>query len=225
MFDSLGRTVSPRKLRLFGIACCRRIWSLMTDDECRSAVLLAERLAEGEGSRVEAAQFRRELREEYLTLSERMGAKDKEAHVRLWCIGAAQNLLHDEEEYLAGTGDADLLGVWQSACYAVAHHSAKRFGGPPTKKFFDEHEAQADLLREVLGNPLRPVRFDPRWRDPAAVELARAVYQERAFDRLPVLADALKDAGCGSKEILNHCRAKGDHVRGCWVVDLVLARK
>jgi hypothetical protein len=82
-----------------------------------------------------------------------------------------------------------------------------------------------DLLRDVIGNPFRPVPFAPTWRTPEALALARAVYDERRFEDLPVLADALEEAGCADRDILGHCRGKGEHARGCWVVDLVLGKE
>jgi hypothetical protein len=68
------------------------------------------------------------------------------------------------------------------------------------------------------------VTFDPRWRTSAAVGLADAIYAGRAFDRLPILADALEDAGCDDRRILDHCRRDGWHVRGCWALDLGLQK-
>jgi hypothetical protein len=88
----------------------------------------------------------------------------------------------------------------------------------------DERQAQAALVREVFGNPFRPVSLDPAWRTPAVLQLAQALYDDRAFDQLPILADALEEAGCSSREVLDHCRSPGPHVRGCWVVDLVLGK-
>jgi hypothetical protein len=82
------------------------------------------------------------------------------------------------------------------------------------------------LFREVFGNPFRPVTIDPQWRTSTAVALAEGIYDEKAFDRMPILADALQDAGCTSDDILDHCRdTKAEHARGCWVVDLLLAKK
>jgi hypothetical protein len=83
---------------------------------------------------------------------------------------------------------------------------------------------QLHLLRDIFGNPFRPVAVDPDWLTPTVVDLARGVYDAKAFDRLPVLADALEDAGCGHPDVLAHCRGPGPHVRGCWVVDLVLGK-
>jgi hypothetical protein len=62
------------------------------------------------------------------------------------------------------------------------------------------------------------------WNDRCVGKLAQAIYDEQAFDRLPILADALEEAGCTDADILNHCRSGGEHVRGCWVVDLVLGK-
>jgi hypothetical protein len=84
--------------------------------------------------------------------------------------------------------------------------------------------AQAELLRDIFGNPFRPVAFSEPWRTDTAVSLARQMYESRDFSAMPILANALQDAGCSSAEILDHCRGCGPHGRGCWVVDLVLGR-
>lgn len=78
------------------------------------------------------------------------------------------------------------------------------------------------VMREIFGNPFRPVVFDPEWRTTTAVALAQQVYESRDFGALPILADALQDAGCDNDDVLAHCRGAGPHVRGCWVIDLVL---
>jgi hypothetical protein len=80
-------------------------------------------------------------------------------------------------------------------------------------------------LRDVFGNPFRPVTVNPTWQTATVVSLAQAIYDERAFDRMPILADALEDAGCTNADVLNHCRQPGEHVRGCWVVDLLLGKQ
>ena len=87
-----------------------------------------------------------------------------------------------------------------------------------------EESAQADLLREILGNVLCPVRFENAWRTSSVIAVARAIYEGQAFDDMPILADALSDAGCNETRVLDHCRGKGRHVRGCWVLDAVLDR-
>jgi hypothetical protein len=80
------------------------------------------------------------------------------------------------------------------------------------------------VAKDVLGNPFHPASFNPSWRTRTTVNLAQAIYDERAFDRMPILGDALEEAGCTDAEILNHCRQPGEHVKGCWVVDSVLGK-
>lgn len=90
-----------------------------------------------------------------------------------------------------------------------------------------ERRMQRRLMLDIFGNPFRPVTVDPIWRaanDGAALNLARAIEAENNFRRLHILADALEDAGCANDDILDHCRNKGTHVRGCWVVGLILGR-
>jgi len=84
---------------------------------------------------------------------------------------------------------------------------------------------QAGLVREVFGNPFRPVRFDPAWRHAnggVVSRVAGAIYHDRGWDDLPILADALEDAGCDEPALLEHLHGPGPHVRGCWALDLVL---
>jgi hypothetical protein len=89
-------------------------------------------------------------------------------------------------------------------------------------------EVATHAIREVFGSPFRPVSIEPAWlawNDSTVVKLAQSIYADRRFDRLPTLADALEDAGCTNTDILAHCRVPGVHVRGCWVVDLLLGKE
>jgi len=96
---------------------------------------------------------------------------------------------------------------------------------PSHRENEDERQTQCDLIRDIFGNPFRPVAFDPAWRSETAVGIAAGIYEDRAFERMPILADALQEAGCEHADILTHCREPGTHVRGCWVVDLVLGKE
>ncbi len=87
-----------------------------------------------------------------------------------------------------------------------------------------EAEAQAAILRDIIGNPFRPVAFDPLWRSETVVLLARQMYESRDFSAMPILADALEDQGCGDENVLGHCRGPGQHMRGCHILDLVLGK-
>ncbi|VTR93298.1 Uncharacterized protein (Fragment) OS=uncultured bacterium PE=4 SV=1 [Gemmata massiliana] len=87
-------------------------------------------------------------------------------------------------------------------------------------------DREVRVLRDLFGNPFRPVAFAPAWRTSTAVAVASQMYEARDFSAMPILGDALQDAGCDSAEVLDHCRDAGaPHVRGCWVVDLVLGRE
>ncbi|HKA54599.1 MAG TPA: hypothetical protein VKJ47_13145, partial [Candidatus Binatia bacterium] len=95
-----------------------------------------------------------------------------------------------------------------------------------------EESALCALVRDIFGNPFRPASLDPAWRTPAVVSLATAAYEERNLpagtldpDRLAVLADALEEAGCDNADLLSHLRGPGPHVRGCWVIDLLLGKE
>jgi hypothetical protein len=82
----------------------------------------------------------------------------------------------------------------------------------------------AHLIREIFGSPFHAVEFEASWRTANVIDLAKTIYEEEAFDRMSILADALLDAGCSEETILEHCRSGGPYVRGCWVVDLLLAK-
>jgi hypothetical protein len=95
-----------------------------------------------------------------------------------------------------------------------------------TRPYVGPWRGVAPLLREIFGNPFRPAVFDPEWRSDTALSLARHIYESRDFAQMPILADALQDAGCDNADILSHCRdPQQTHVRGCWVVDLVLGKE
>jgi hypothetical protein len=85
--------------------------------------------------------------------------------------------------------------------------------------------AISNVLRDIFGNPFRPVTIDTAWLTPTVKQIAPAIYEEKAFDRMPVLADALEESGCTSEDILNHLRQSGVHVKGCWAVDLILGKE
>jgi hypothetical protein len=86
----------------------------------------------------------------------------------------------------------------------------------------EERLAQVKLLHDIFGNPFGTVILDPDWLKSTVTALARQMYDTRDFSAMPILADALRDAGCDNEDVLNHCRRDGPHVRGCWVVDAIL---
>jgi hypothetical protein len=105
-------------------------------------------------------------------------------------------------------------------------------GATPEEPELDGQETEAEirraianLLRDIFGNPFRPVTIDPAWRTPVVTAIAHTVYDERRVSDLPVLADALEDAGCSGSDLLAHLRGPGPHVRGCWALDKLLGRE
>jgi hypothetical protein len=104
----------------------------------------------------------------------------------------------------------------------TAGHKVDRLNEQKTRS---ENAALAKLLREQIGNPFQPYRFEPQWRTETVLALAAAIDAERAFDRMPILADALLDADCDEELVLRHCRGTEPHARGCWVLDLILGRE
>ncbi len=196
--------VSNRKLRLFAVGCCRRLWHLMLSERSRTAIEVAERFADGQA-----------------TNGERHAAARGRSDVDLgWCFSAAAGAAGVPAFQAAqrGSGNAQHL----AAKHVAAYVNGKR---NPSWGVEVAHEArrQVSILWDIFGNPFRPVAFDPQWLTSDVLALARGIYDERAFDRMPILADALQDAGCENGDVLDHCRdPTGAHVRGCWVVDCVL---
>jgi hypothetical protein len=200
-----------RRLRLFGCACCRRIWRLL-DAKARRWVERAEGMADGGPplSPQEQQELEQEARRPHSTTSVREQGR----------IAASYTL---SAKVMMATGAGTIVG----AALAMKTWKQKHDNRAAGRVCLKEAAAEVALLREVFGNPFRPVRLNPAWlryQDGAAPNLARSIYEERAFDRLPILADALEDAGCDHADLLAHCRQPGEHVRGCWVVDTLLGR-
>ena len=183
-----------RKLRLYAVSCCRRRWDLFEADLCRRAVDAAERLADGRADKLELATI----------------------HDAIMAIPTPNAQSHCIENMVL-----KLISVTGMQCASAA---AIDLGAATGWDHFERVvEGQAPLLRRVVGNPFRPVAFDPLWRTSAVVEVADSLYADRAFDRMPILADALEDAACNHPGILGHCRDSGPPARGRWVVDKLLA--
>jgi hypothetical protein len=140
-------------------------------------------------------------------------------------IGAANDLTDSERAkadaayavvstMYASTGSLSAGHLWDVFKY-VASAAGERSSYP----------GQTAILRDIFGNPFRRVSFSPEWRTTAVVAFAKQMYEARDFSAMPILADALQDAGCDNDDILNHCRGQGVRVRGCYVVDLVLGKE
>jgi hypothetical protein len=214
MLKYLRRKVSDRKMRLFACGCCRRIWGDLTLKPVRQAVETAESYADGSVSDPELKQAHDKGISVITRTFHRNMAKmvnDAAFVMKMYRMALAVNTAHAAPFQI---GQLDRLGEDQ---FLKAFSPA--------------------LLRCVIGSPFHPLppKWGKRqwsqklcawrtWNDGTIPKLAQAIYDDRTFDRLPILADALEEAGCTNPDILAHCRSGGDHVRGCWVVDLVLGK-
>jgi hypothetical protein len=214
--EFLRTRASERKLRLFACACCRRVWYLLTDERSRRAVEVMERYADGaaDSEDVYRAVIGAEAVAEALTARAVSAAEEAAASA---ATAALNTTMPDAAR------DADYCAA--NVASAVYHDATAGRARSAADARTAERVGQVRLLSEVFGNPFRPPSLPPHllaWNDGTVPRLARAIYDERAFDRLPILADALEDAGCNDAEILTHCRGPKAHVRGCWVLDLLL---
>jgi hypothetical protein len=200
-----GHPPEDRKFLLFVAACCRRIEHLFLPEQ-RDILDLHERDADNA-----------------LHTKERATADRRQNKVaRLPAPADRTPILH---EAVTGVISCLLLGGHDTNPDAVFDAINEALLHDPGDADPDEGPHQAALLRDIYGTPYKPLRFDPAWRTDTAVTLARTMYEAREFSAMPILADALQDAGCDNDDILNHCRdAQQVHVRGCWVVDLVLGK-
>ena len=214
MLELLSKGTS-RKPRLFGCACVRWIWHLLQDERSRAAVEIGERYAD----RLISA-------EEVNTAWE---AADEAARP-IPSAGAEEAPMPwaEAEETATAYAAAVTIALWAPARWG-ATEAARWVAQCGLVQPGEVNNAQASILRDLFGNPYRPVSLDPAWRTPDVLSLAQAAYDNRTLpagtlepERLGLLADALEESGCANADLLGHLRGEGVHVRGCWVVDLVL---
>jgi hypothetical protein len=216
MLSSLRGALSRRKLRLFACACCRRVWHLLADERSRSAVELAERYADGQADDRHLVAAEAMARAVFLALPWEGNGRAGPAKLAASAVSGAT--IADPENSDSGT----VFGMETEAGFAMnAVLPAWLAATDPAA----ERAAQAELLRDILGTPFRRVAADPAWLTPTVRALAEGIYEDRAFDQLPILADALEDAGCEEADLFTHCRSSGLHALGCWAVDLLLGKQ
>jgi hypothetical protein len=201
-----------RRERLFGVACCRRIWPLIADG-VRGCVEVAERFADGRATGDEL----RAAKEVALARWLESGGVDAATQACEWVCGEVADARRFRPPVIRAAIQPRL-----EARGWVAGQGLTEADNALIEVEKAEH---LQLLRDIFGNPFRPVTFSPEWRTDAAVALARQMYDSRDFSAMPILADALQDAGCDNADILAHCRGSSPHVRGCWVCDLVLQKE
>jgi hypothetical protein len=215
MLEFLRGRASERKLRLFAVACCRRVWDLMTEQTHRDTVEAAERHVDG---LMTEEEFEEVMQPVAALWGQRLNATQVQCELSHYMNAAARHL---------GTGGGALYAA-DFAARGLACRAGKEGEPAYLASLAAEEAAQCNLLRDVFGDPSFPFRFDPAWlcgQGGPAVERARAIYREGRFDDLPSLADLLERSGCRDPAVLAHCRGPGPHTRGCWVVDALLAHE
>lgn len=269
--DSFFQAASARKLRLFMVACCRRLWPHLLP-AMRAVVEVAERYADGAASDDEARvaslavfpedygppkadiwqpgtwpQYDPRLveliseraRPSAMLLEITTQRKIDYPNVPIEQIVPHAVLIYENlNEVLACMPSASdplradelwelALCITQDTAVAAAASIDTTGSGPEACDSYEarvdtELAAQVPLLRDLFGRPGDLISFDRDWLTSVVLGLARGIYDDRAFDRLPILADALQDAGCMDERVLTHCHGPGPHTRGCWALDLIL---
>lgn len=228
MLHFLGDGASARKLRLFALACCRRIWHLLTE-KCRTAVEVAEAHFDGGVSKEQLATARKGIRDSFASLirAPGRGAQVTATYVVLSAVSTSISRSPASIANVVARGARQAVeSVITLAPGALAYDSAD-FQASIDALVRAEAVKQSDLLRELFGNPFRPIALDPQWsawENQTIVKIAQRIVDERAFANLPVIADALEEAGCTNADLLAHCRAAGSHFRGCWAIDSLLGK-
>lgn len=199
--------ISPRKMRLFGIACCKQVPQCLESPELYSGILVAERMTLGTASKEEIESTRKSLRELRIARVETSNR---------WPITAVHDLFQYDQDYLGESGiyphDPELENVLSAVSYA-------KYGTP------NGSDVECFLLREILGNPFQSVTINPAWRSAEILALANEIFESENFQSMPRLAQLLQEAGCNDARILAHCIRTVGHVRGSWVLDLILEKE
>jgi hypothetical protein len=220
---------SDRKLRLFLVAACRCVWDWLLDESCRQAVVMAERFADNLASAAELAVVAEsgaggsQIRD-----GEGWWAEANVSHVRYGpppgTEAEVEAALHEADMAQQVAGAAFLSAL--AADVPIQLYTLLML----ERTFWLEQAEWASYLRDILGNPFRPLPpLSPSllgWNNATVVKMAKAIYEDRRFEDMLVLANALEEAGCQDQDILRHCREQQTvHVPGCWVVDLLLNKK
>jgi hypothetical protein len=220
--DSRG---GDRKLRLFACACYSRICHVLPHTVARDAVRIAERFADNAASESEFLAAEAKVLELCNAIEPRWRRS----------AGDERAALHPTHAALSLAGVVCWRQPQKAAWYASSNaylefpylinsdvdvNSRERWEAEVVEK-----RGQCSLIRDIFGNPFRPVALNPSWLTSTVLAIANGIHNDKAFDRMPILADALQDTGCDNEEILNHFRGPVPHTRGCFVIDLLTGRQ
>jgi hypothetical protein len=229
LFRDEGWNPSERKTRLFCLACCDRIEKFLVDPRSRAAVEFLERHTDVRHTQRKGVVAIREAAKKahHAAYMEMYRATDETEKARNLSLSNAANAAYTildrnprwAAEYTAAFAVHALAWDW------LVLNRPEQLPDYPPEAGSVERQCQVRFIQDIFGNPFRTATLNPLWLTSTALALARGMYDERAFDRMPILADALQDAGCDNEDVLNHWRGPGPHVRGGWVVDLVLGKR
>ena len=233
MIPTLAKHASCRKLRLLACAISRSapfapngqtVWDLLPEFSwfeawgyqkmfnCREVIEISERQADDQATKAELEEaYYHVWNARYSAEADTFGFDPVKAigsSFRYAASAVLSQTIESERERLA--------------TFVVGYRQYVR--SRPVELHPEHWAFVCNLIRDIFGNPFRPVTLDPRWLTSTVIDLARTIYEERVWERMPILADALMDAGCDSEEVIKHCQGPGPHVRGCWVVDLLLRK-
>jgi hypothetical protein len=213
-------TPTLRKLRLYGVATCRRFWDRLPGAEARAAVETLEAYIEGQAVWRDVVAARRRASEAHIhTAATAFGLESvatRLAEVHAGYYWELVDFTLNQSAYLGG--------VERGQAYDTGYNWVVAGLRPDLQAGFSDPD-QAALVRCVFGGAARKSGLERRQVTATVVGLARTMYDSRDFSGMPILADALQDAECEDEQVLVHCRTPGAHVRGCWVIDLILGRK
>ena len=205
------RMDNAARMRVFAVACCRLIWDQIPEGACRNAVEVAESAALTE------ATFSGDLAK-YSELAGARQAVSRELERRRHMT---MEQLPNQVSNFPIHAVLGTVGFKPDIYFTEWHSPPGRIGG-----LTDHDHLLPHLLRDIFGpDPSRSLpRIKDEWKTSDVVAMARGMYETNDFTAMPILADALQDAGCENEDILNHCRGDGPHVRGNWVVSGILGQ-
>jgi hypothetical protein len=234
MLQFLRGRVSDRKLYHFAFACCRHGGVHPFCSGAPEVIEAAEELADQGAAPEEVGATLCRIHDDACLEKDPWGVLDSFQEGGYWAAQTATITWEWAERLPWVTGGKPRM--WGECCALLRCVFGNPCPPPVRDKFRWVKSAGLGLLKLVAGHPnfrtakpdepipLRTVSLDDDWLTSTVVALAKQMYESRDFSPMPILADALQDAGCDSDDILSHCRGSGPHVRGCWVVDLVLGK-
>jgi hypothetical protein len=222
MLDCLDSKASPKKLRLFACALLRE----MAESEVMAAIDVAERLADGHATSRDVMIAQVELNPVGMNYCLNKGES----------FGWQQAAMNDLFRETFGVREAKTIaeGRLRNGPGSKSRPTDDEWSGRTNewiayevRRLTDASHEMSGILRDIFGNPFRPVALDPAWltwNNATVPTIAHHIHHDRAYHDMPILADALEDSGCTDPDILTHCRGARPHVRGCWVIDLILGK-